>query len=197
MDKYFFPKINVFNPIGNLSRNDTLYNEKIEQFDYWNPIITNIFNTFSSHQLQHLDTAYKTTTNLSEAFNDISQLTGFAAIATNDQLEAQIVLTKQLGQSKEEALGLQETFAVNNIEADKGIDIVYDQIAAFANQNKIVADGRKILTEVSKTSKLIQLNFKGNTPELVKTVLDNILTQSNLLGTEITAADLWVRISYS
>jgi hypothetical protein len=130
-------------------------------------IYNNIKNTKTD-----LDTAYKTTTNLSEAFNDISQLTGFAAIATNDQLEAQIVLTKQLGQSKEEALGLQETFAVNNIEADKGIDIVYDQIAAFANQNKIVADGRKILTEVSKTSKLIQLNFKGNTPELVKTVLE-------------------------
>jgi len=119
-----------------------------------------------------LDTAYKTTANLSEAFNDISQLTGFAAIATNNQLETQIVLTKQLGQSKEEALGLQEIFAVNNIEADKGVDIVYDQIAAFGNQNKIVADGRKILTEVSKTSKLIQLNFKGNTPELVKTVLE-------------------------
>jgi hypothetical protein len=130
-------------------------------------IYNNIKNTKTD-----LDTAYKTTTNLSEAFNDISQLTGFAAIATNDQLEAQIVLTKQLGQSKEEALGLQEIFAVNNIEADKGIDIVYDQIAAFANQNKIVADGRKILTEVSKTSKLIQLNFKGNTPELVKTVLE-------------------------
>lgn len=130
-------------------------------------VYNNIKNTKTD-----LDTAYKTTSNLSEAFNDISQLTGFAAIATNDQLETQIILTKQLGQSKDEALGLQEVFAVNNVEADKGVDIVYDQIAAFGNQNKIVADGRKILTEVSKTSKLIQLNFKGNTPELVKTVLE-------------------------
>lgn len=130
-------------------------------------VYNNIKNTKTD-----LDTAYKTTANLSEAFNDISQLTGFAAIATNDQLETQIILTKQLGQSKDEALGLQEVFTVNNVEADKGVDIVYDQIAAFGNQNKIVADGRKILTEVSKTSKLIQLNFKGNTPELVKTVLE-------------------------
>jgi hypothetical protein len=119
-----------------------------------------------------MDTMYRTTANIAEAFNDIAQLTGFSTIATNDQIEAQIVLTKQLGQSKEEALGLQEAFAVSNIEADKGIDIVYNQIAAFANQNKIVADGRKILQEVSKTSKLIQLNFRGNVGELTKSVLE-------------------------
>lgn len=119
-----------------------------------------------------MDTLYKTTTNIVEAFNDISQLTEFATIATQDQIETQIVLTKQLGQSKEEALGLQEAFAVSNIEAGKGIDIVYNQIAAFANQNKVVADGRKILQEISKTSKIIQLNFKGNVGELAKSVLE-------------------------
>jgi len=119
-----------------------------------------------------LDTAYKTTENLAEAFNDIAQITEFSTLATNDQIETQIVLTKQLGQSKEEALGLQGAFAVSNIEAGKGVDIVYDQIAAFANQNKIIADGRKILHEISKTSKLIQLNFKGNVGELTKSVLE-------------------------
>jgi hypothetical protein len=119
-----------------------------------------------------MDTLYKTTENMVEAFNDISQLTEFATSATQDQIETQIILTKQLGQSKEEALGLQEIFAVNNIEAGKGVDIVYDQIAAFANQNKIIADGRKILQEISKTSKIIQLNFKGNVNELAKSVLE-------------------------
>jgi hypothetical protein len=118
-----------------------------------------------------MDTMYRTTANIAEAFNDIAQLTGFSTIATNDQIEAQIVLTKQLGQSKEEALGLQEAFAVSNIEAGKGIDIVYDQIAAFGNQNKIVADGRKIFQEVSKTSKLIQLNFRGGFESLINTTL--------------------------
>lgn len=119
-----------------------------------------------------MDTLYKTTENMVEAFNDISQLTEFATSATQDQIETQIILTKQLGQSKEEALGLQEIFAINNIEAGKGVDIVYDQIAAFANQNKIIADGRKILQEISKTSKIIQLNFKGNVNELAKSVLE-------------------------
>jgi hypothetical protein len=124
-----------------------------------------------------LDTEFATTENLVKAFGEIATLTEFSAIASKEQLETQIVLTNQLGQSVEEAQALQGIFAVNNIEADKGLDIVYDQIAAFANQNKIVADGRQILKQIQGTSKQILLNFKGNTPELVKTVL-----QANKLG---------------
>jgi hypothetical protein len=124
-----------------------------------------------------LDTEYATTENLVKAFGEIATLTEFSAIGSKEQLETQIVLTNQLGQSVEEAQALQSLFAVNNVEADKGLDIVYDQIAAFANQNKIVADGRQILKQIQGVSKLIQLNFKGNTSELVKTVL-----QANKLG---------------
>ena len=124
-----------------------------------------------------LDTEFATTENLVKAFGEIATLTEFSAIGSKEQLETQIVLTNQLGQSVEEAQALQGLFAVNNVEADKGLDIVYDQIAAFANQNKIVADGRQILKQIQGTSKLIQLNFKGNTSELVKTVL-----QANKLG---------------
>jgi hypothetical protein len=147
--------------VTNIAKNLSISKEAAEG------VYKNIIGSKSS-----LDTMYRTTANMSEAFNDISQLTGFSTIATQDQIESQIILTKQLGQSKEEALGLQETFAVSNIEAGKGVDIVYNQIAAFANQNKIVADGRKILQEVNKTSKLIQLNFKGNIGELSKSVLE-------------------------
>jgi hypothetical protein len=124
-----------------------------------------------------LDTEYATTENLVKAFNEIATLTEFSAIASSKQLETQIVLTNQLGQSVDEALALQSIFAVNNVEADEGLDIVYDQIAAFANQNKIVADGRQILKQVQGVSKQVLLNFRGNTPELVKTVL-----QANKLG---------------
>ena len=124
-----------------------------------------------------LDTVYATTENITKAFGEIATLTEFSAIASKAQLETQIVLTNQLGQSVEEAQALQGLFAVNNVEADKGLDIVYDQVAAFANQNKIVADGRQILKQIQGVSKQVLLNFKGNTPELVKTVL-----QANKLG---------------
>jgi hypothetical protein len=118
-----------------------------------------------------LDTIYATTANIAEAFGQISTLTEFSNIASKEQLETQIILTKQLGQSVDEALALQGLFAVNNVEADEGLDIVYNQIAAFANQNKIVADGRQILKQIQGTNKQILLNFKGNTAELTKTVL--------------------------
>jgi hypothetical protein len=124
------------------------------------------------------------TKNIAEAFNDLAGITEFTIIATDKQIDAQIILTKEIGLSKEAALGFQESLAVSNIEATKGVDIVYDQIAAFANQNKIVADGRKIFDQINKTSKLIQLNFKGNIPLLTKTILE-----ANKLGLSLEQVD--------
>jgi hypothetical protein len=48
-----------------------------------------------------------------------------------------------------------------NLEANKGKDIVYDQIASFANQNKLLSSGKKIFADIAKTSKLIQINFNS------------------------------------
>lgn len=119
----------------------------------------------------NLDSSLQSTQKIVDAFNELSQLTEFATIATKNQVDAQITLTKQIGISAEAALGFQETLATSNIDAEKGIDIVTNQIAAFANQNKIVADGRKIFESISKTSKLIQLNFRGGFESLVNTTL--------------------------
>jgi len=124
-----------------------------------------------------LDSSLQSTQKLVDAFNDLSELSDFSFIATKNQVDAQILLTKEIGVSKEAALGYQSAVAVSNIDAKKGLDIVYDQIAAFANQNGIVADGRKIFDQINKTSKLIQLNFRGNFDSLVKTTL-----QANKLG---------------
>jgi hypothetical protein len=125
----------------------------------------------------NLNSSLQSTQKIVDAFNELSQLTEFSTIATKNQVDAQITLTKQIGISTEAALGFQETLAVSNIDAEKGIDIVTNQIAAFANQNKVVADGRKIFEQISKTSKLIQLNFRGNLDSLVKSTL-----QANKLG---------------
>jgi len=119
-----------------------------------------------------IKTIYNDTENLVIAFTDLSQITDFISSATNKQLESQIILTKQLGLSKEEALGYQEALINSNEDQEKGLDIVYDQIAAFANQNKITANASAIFKEIGKTSKLIQLNFRGNLDELTKTVLE-------------------------
>jgi hypothetical protein len=119
-----------------------------------------------------LNTIYNTTKDITEAFTDLIDLTEFAVIANKEMIETQIILTKNLGLSKEEAFGVQEAFIASNVEADKGKDIIYDQIAAFANQNKLIISGKKLFTDIAKTSKLIQINFNGNLNELTKTTLE-------------------------
>jgi hypothetical protein len=119
-----------------------------------------------------LDTSLGSTQNIVDAFNELSRLTEFNSIAQQNQIDAQIILTKEIGVSTEAALGFQETLAVSNIEGNKGLDIVYDQIAAYANQNKVVANGAILFEKISKTSKLIQINFKGNLGLLAKTTLE-------------------------
>lgn len=119
-----------------------------------------------------INTIYRDTENIVEAFTDLAQITDFVNFATNKQIESQIILTKQLELSKEEAIGYQEALINSNEDQEKGLDIVYDQIAAFANQNKMTANASAIFKEIGKTSKTIQLNFKGNLTELTKTVLE-------------------------
>jgi hypothetical protein len=119
-----------------------------------------------------IQSLYNTTKDVTEAYTDLINLTEFATSATNEQINAQIILTKNLGLSKEEAFGVQEAFIASNNEANKGKDIVYDQIASFANQNKLLSSGKKIFADIAKTSKLIQINFNGNLGALVKTTLE-------------------------
>ena len=119
-----------------------------------------------------LDTIYATTGNIVAAFNEVSTATDFIGVATKDQIETQIILTKNLGLQVDEAQKLQGLFAANNMESSEGVDIVYDQVAAFAKENKLLASGAKTLKEIQNTSKLILINFKGNVGELTKTILE-------------------------
>jgi hypothetical protein len=119
-----------------------------------------------------IDSIYNTTKDVNEAWSELVDLTDFTVNATKSQINAQIILTKNLGLSKEQALGVQEALAASNIDATRGKDIVYDQIAAFANQNKLITTGKKVFEDIAKTSKLIQINFNGNLSSLVKTTLE-------------------------
>lgn len=130
-----------------------------------------VYNSLKDTKFE-MNSIYNTTKDVTEAFTDLVNLTGFVTSATDEMVEAQIILTKNLGLSKEEAFGVQEAFTAFNVEANNGKDIVYDQIAAFANQNKLLSTGKAVFNDIAKTSKLIQINFKGNLGSLVKTTLE-------------------------
>jgi hypothetical protein len=118
------------------------------------------------------DNILETTKNLTEAFIELRDITEFIVEPLEDQVKLQVALTKNLGLSKDEALGFQQALVVSNVAASKGEEIIYNQVAAFANQNKLLGSGKQIMVEISKTSKLIQLNFKDNLAGLVNTTLE-------------------------
>jgi hypothetical protein len=130
-----------------------------------------VYNSLKETKLS-IESIYNLTKDVTEAFTDLVDLTGFVTSATDEMIEAQIVLTKNIGLSKEEAFGVQEAFVVNNVNAKEGYNIVNDQLAAFANQNKLLSTGKVIFNDIAKTSKLIQINFNGNLGALVKTTLE-------------------------
>jgi hypothetical protein len=130
-----------------------------------------------------IDTTYNRLQDVIDAQIQLSELSKFTILFSDTALENQIALTKEIGLSESEAANLNKTFSLNNAEGTKGTDIVYDQIAAFANENKMIANGKKILQEVSKVSGQILLNFRGNLPALTAAIL-----QADKLGVSISEA---------
>ena len=130
-----------------------------------------VYNSLKETKLS-IESIYNTTKDVTEAYTDLVDLTGFVTSATDEMIEAQIVLTKNIGLSKEEAFGVQEAFVAFNTDAKAGYDVVNNQLAAFANQNKLLSTGKAVFNDIAKTSKLIQINFKGNLGSLVKTTLE-------------------------
>ena len=130
-----------------------------------------VYNSLKETKLS-IESIYNTTKDVTEAYTDLVNLTGFVTSATDEMIEAQIVLTKNIGLSKEEAFGVQEAFVAFNTDAKAGYDVVNNQLAAFANQNKLLSTGKAVFNDIAKTSKLIQINFKGNLGTLVKTTLE-------------------------
>jgi hypothetical protein len=118
-----------------------------------------------------VETQYNLTKDLIEAQLQLSNLSKFTILFSKSTLDNQVALTKEIGLSEEEASNLNRSFSLNNVEGNKGTDIVFKRIAAFANENKIIANGKKILQDVSKVSGQILLNFRGNLPALVDAVL--------------------------
>lgn len=130
-----------------------------------------------------IDTTYNRLQDVIDAQLQLSNLSKFTILFSREAIENQIALTKEIGLSEDEAANLNKSFSLNNVEGSKGRKIVYDRIAAFANENKMIANGKKILQDVSKVSGQILLNFRGNLPALTDAVL-----QADKLGLNLEDA---------
>lgn len=127
--------------------------------------------TYFTQMKNSLETQYKLTENIIQAQEQLSDLSSATFLYSDKTLDAQIQLTKEYGVSVDEANSLNKLFIANNTVGTDGLHIVMDQVAAYANQNKILFNGKKILSEVSKVSGQLLATFKGSTKALVEAVL--------------------------
>lgn len=118
-----------------------------------------------------LESQYKTTKDQIDAQIQLNNLTSFQLIYSKESRDAQIQLTKEMGLTVQEASDLNKLFIVNNKEGNKGLNILYKELANYANQNKLKINGNKIAQEASKINGQILSTFKGNTEELIKSVI--------------------------
>jgi len=107
-----------------------------------------------------------------EAQSQITQQYNLQQPVSDEILVAQVQMTKEMGLQAQEASRLNSIFLLNGDQGRAGLDIVYKQVAEYANQNKILFSGKGILSEISKLSGQIRASFKGNTEEMAKSVLE-------------------------
>ena len=131
----------------------------------------------SAKNLHYQERSLVNTTALVEASTQLGDALGASVIPTQDQLENQIMLTKQIGLSVEEANNLQKLAFDNRMSADSITKEVIKQTKSYRNQTGIQLDNKKILQDVSKISGQLRLQYGNNVKQLTAAVI-----QSQKLG---------------
>lgn len=119
----------------------------------------------------NLETQYNTTADIVDAQIQLTELTKFQYQYSQETLDTQIQMTKEMGLGVDEANSLNKLFINNNVQGNKGLGILYKELANYANQNKIKINGNKVLQETSKINGQILSTFRGNTSALISSVI--------------------------
>jgi hypothetical protein len=106
------------------------------------------------------------TTNLVEAFGQLSQATGLSYEFTADQLETQIKLTKQVGLTAEEAAQIQRFAVLNGKTSEETYKSFVKGLTATRNQLKVGINFKAALAEAANVSGQLAANL-GNNPEMI------------------------------
>jgi hypothetical protein len=115
--------------------------------------------------------------NLVEAQLELANAFGATRGFTERQLKDQILLTKQMKFTAEEAAGIQQLAMANDLTADQTTTAILKQTVALSKQTGIQLDNKKIIGEVAKISGQLRLQYGNNVKQLAAAVI-----QSNKLG---------------
>jgi len=121
--------------------------------------------------------------NVAEAMGELNTATGGVANYSADTLETQVMLTKQLGLSGEEAAGIYKFSVLTGKSSSQVNDEMAGAFASTRNMVKGSANFKTTMAEVAKTSGQLAANFKNNPAELTKAVV-----QAQALGTTLEEA---------
>jgi hypothetical protein len=112
-----------------------------------------------------------TAASLTEAFNELSQITGFAYEFTADQLETQVKLTKQVGLTAEQSAQVQRISVLSGKTSEETYKSFVKGLTAARNQYKVGINFKAILAEALQVSGQLAANLGYNPERITKAIV--------------------------
>lgn len=124
-----------------------------------------------------LDEAYLSVRNQIEAASQLADAMGAVSLATNKEIQSQILLTKQFGLTNEEAAQAYVLARQNNMAVTDITDEIIGQVKANQKQTGVLLNTKKIIQDTVKISGQLRLQYGNNVKQLTSAVI-----QANKLG---------------
>jgi hypothetical protein len=142
--------------------------------------LRNAFHSMSENStilVDGLNSAFVNVPNQTEAMMQLSDAMGGVSMATLEEVQNQILLTKQMGFTAEEGQALYVLGRQNKMTASEIVDEIVSQVEAYKKQSGVLLNTKKITSEVSTINGQLRLQYKNNVTQLTAAVI-----QSNKLG---------------
>jgi hypothetical protein len=118
--------------------------------------------------------------NMAEAMGQLGATTGYFSEFSADTLQTQIMLTKQLGLSGEEAAHIYEMSVLTGKSSSQVNDEMLGAFVNARNAAKVGVSMKQVFAEASKVSGQLQANFAGNPAKITEAIV-----KTKALGTTL------------
>jgi len=115
---------------------------------------------------------FMATKNQAEAQMELAGAMGATRGFTEQQIADQVLLTKKMGLTAEEAGGIQQLAMANGMVAKDVTNSVIKQTVALAKQTGIQLDNKKVVQDVAKVSGQLRLQYANNPALIAKAVVE-------------------------
>jgi hypothetical protein len=126
---------------------------------------------------------FLTTTNLVAAQLELASAFGTTVGFSDQMVKDQVLLTKQIGLTAEEANGVQQLAMANGMSAKDVTNSIIKQTSALARQTGVQLDNKKVIGEVAKVSGQLRLQYQNNPALIAQAVV-----QTQKLGISLDQA---------